>query len=290
MRIQTLFKDKKQQYGKSGRVSADKAKGNPKGARHRNATTTVEMRRFIQESPLPVAELARVLNITPATVRKWKNRATVTDSSNQPHHLNTTLTPVQEYVVVGLRYQLKLTLDKLLEVTQRHINPNVSRSGLARCLKRHGVSRLGDITPNESLPEKHFASLPICRDAGTERYTLNSHTLAQTLKLPAEDEQTVVQIEAMHVPLEDEGSFSVLIGMAPAHDWVYVDIYPDERGDADIEAADRYITHVLHHGPFRLRKILARNYQTFLARFPDAKSAKNRKKSPPNPAPTGVAP
>ncbi|QYJ76464.1 MULTISPECIES: transcriptional regulator [Shewanella] len=271
-------------------MSADKSAPPIKtGARHRNATTTVEMRRFIQESPLPVAELARLLNITPATVRKWKNRATVADSSNLPHHLNTTLTPVQEYVVVGLRYQLKLTLDKLLEVTQQHINPGVSRSGLARCLKRHGVSRLGDITPVDALPDKHFALLPVFRDSGTENYALNSHTLAQTLALPAEDEHTVVQVEAMHVPIEQDGSYSVLIGMATAHDWVYVDIYPDTEADAEFKAADRYMSHVLNQGPFQLKKLLARNYQTFLARFPDVRGAKTRKKTPERPAPTGVA-
>ncbi len=101
--------------------------------RHRNATTTPEMRLFIQQSDLSVSQLAKILNITEATVRKWRKRESSSNSSNTPHHLNTTLTPMEEYVVVGLRYQLKLTLDRLLNVTQTFINPNVSRSGLARC-------------------------------------------------------------------------------------------------------------------------------------------------------------
>ncbi|WP_410176157.1 transcriptional regulator [Shewanella cyperi] len=255
------------------------------GARHRNATTTVEMRRFIQTSNLGVQELAKLLNITPATVRKWKQRDSVSDSPNTPHHLNTTLTQVEEYVVVGLRYQLKLTLDKLLEVTQSFINPHVSRSGLARCLKRHGVSRLGDIEPNGELPDKHFNKLPVYRGSNTESYTLNTHTLAQALALPSEDEQTVVQVEAMRIPVAADQPHSVLIGMDPSHDWVYVDIYTD----TDTEAANRYMAHVLANGPFSLRKVLARNYQTFLERFPDADGTKAHTKTPAPSAPSGEA-
>lgn len=123
----------------------DECTQNATQVRHRNATTTPEMRQFIQESDLSVSQLAKVLNISEATVRKWRKRDSIDDSPTTPHHLNTTLTPLQEYVVVGLRFQLKLPLDRLLQVTQQFINPNVSRSGLARCLKRYGVSRIAGI-------------------------------------------------------------------------------------------------------------------------------------------------
>ncbi|MGL5667806.1 MAG: helix-turn-helix domain-containing protein, partial [Shewanella sp.] len=73
-------------------------KSAPKTARHRNATTTPEMRHFIQQSELSVSQLAKILNITEATVRKWRKRESVNDSPNTPHHLNTTLTPMEEYV------------------------------------------------------------------------------------------------------------------------------------------------------------------------------------------------
>jgi len=69
---------------------------------HANATTTVEMREFIQESDLPTAVLARLLKISESTVRKWRRRETVDDKSHIPKQLNTTLTPAQEYVIVEL--------------------------------------------------------------------------------------------------------------------------------------------------------------------------------------------
>ena len=131
-----------------------------KTAQHRNATTTPEMRQFIQESDFSVSQLAKILNISEATVRKWRKRESISDTPNTPHHLKTTLSPMEEYVVVGLRYQLKMPLDRLLQVTQRFINPHVSRSGLARCLKRYGVSRLDEFE-SPYVPEKFFNQLSI---------------------------------------------------------------------------------------------------------------------------------
>lgn len=240
------------------------SRGNGSAKANGRSHTTPEMRRFIQSSDLSVRELSRILNISEATVRKWRRRSDIEDRDHTPHHLNTTLTPPQEYVVVGLRYQLKLTLDRLLEVTRTFINPAVSRSGLARCLKRHGVSRIGEIERSDQLPDKHFTSLPVYRSDSLESYTLNASTLAQTL-----GETKVVQIEAMHIPTdESEGcaSCSVMIGLEPEFDWIYVDIYTD----SDALAADRYIAHVLAHGPFKLKRLLARNYRKFQQRFPDA--------------------
>lgn len=56
-----------------------------------------------------------------------------------------------------LRRTLLLALDDLLAVTREFLNPDVSRSGLDRCLRRHGVSNLDALrskTPAE--PRKAF--------------------------------------------------------------------------------------------------------------------------------------
>lgn len=44
-----------------------------------------------------------------------------------------------------LRQTLLLPTDDLLAVTCEFINPAVSRAGLGRCLRRHGVSDLRDL-------------------------------------------------------------------------------------------------------------------------------------------------
>jgi hypothetical protein len=70
---------------------------------------------------------------------KWKKRTSVHDASHTPHRLQTTLTPTQERIVVELRRTLLLPLDDLLAVTREFICPKATRSGLDRCLRRHGV-------------------------------------------------------------------------------------------------------------------------------------------------------
>ena len=118
---------------------------------HKNATTTPEIRAFIRESELPTAVLARLLKVSESTVRKWRKRDTLEDASHIPKNINTTLTLQQQYVVVQLRTHLMLSLDQLLKVCREFINENTSRAGLQRCLKRHGVSKLADIDPEDEL-------------------------------------------------------------------------------------------------------------------------------------------
>jgi len=50
-------------------------------------------------------------------------------------------------------------LDDLLAVTREFIHPEVSRSGLDRCLRRYGVSNLKTLMPQEDgakMPVKPF--------------------------------------------------------------------------------------------------------------------------------------
>jgi transposase InsO family protein len=63
----------------------------------------------------------------------------------------------QEDVVVELRRILLLPLDDLLAVPREFLNPDVSRSGLDRCLRRHGVSNLNALRPKTPAePHKAF--------------------------------------------------------------------------------------------------------------------------------------
>ncbi|WOT06094.1 transcriptional regulator [Shewanella youngdeokensis] len=267
-------------------------KQNISDSRHRNATTTPEMRQFIQESDFSIQHLSKILNISETTVRKWRKRNSIVNSSNTPHHLNTTLTPLQEYVVVGLRCQLKMPLDKLLNATQQFINPNVSRSGLARCLKRYGVSRIGAINSPE-VPARYFNQLPITQGYNVKTYALHYETLAKTLALPSTNPEDVVQVVSVTIPpqLTEQQPHSVLLGIDPHSDWIYLDIYQD----SNTQATNRYIAYVLRHGPFYLRKLLVSNYHQFLKRFPGAtpnrrttaQRPKTNKMTPPNKVSTG---
>jgi len=71
--------------------------------------------------------------------------------SHTAHRLQTRLTPAQEAIAVYLRRNLLLPLDDLLAVMREFVCPSVSRSGLDRCLRRHGVGNLRNLLPP---PEK----------------------------------------------------------------------------------------------------------------------------------------
>ena len=124
---------------------------------HGQGHTTPAIRREIQASTLSDRQLARKHGLTRATVRKWRRRNSVEDASHRPHTLHTTLTSAQEAIVVYLRQPLLLPLDDLVVVTREFLNPNVSRSGLDRCLRRHGVASLKALQPSpDPKPVKAF--------------------------------------------------------------------------------------------------------------------------------------
>jgi transposase InsO family protein len=107
---------------------------------HANARTTPKTRAYIQASPLPVSQLARELGISETSVRRWRGRTRVTDGSHVRHHLGQSMTLEEEDLICGLRQDAGLSLDDLCEVIHRCVNPNLSRSAVHRCLKRHGLS------------------------------------------------------------------------------------------------------------------------------------------------------
>ena len=123
---------------------------------HKEATTTPKVRAAIQASDEPAWALAERYGTTEQTVWKWRKRDSVEDRSHTPHRLQTTLTPAQEAVAVALRKALLVSLDDLLAVVREFLNPNVSRSGLDRCLRRHGVGNLRDMKAKAPRP-KHSA-------------------------------------------------------------------------------------------------------------------------------------
>lgn len=57
---------------------------------------------------------------------------------------------------MALRTTLLVSLDDLLAVVREFLNPNASRSGLDRCLRRHSVGNLRDLKAKPSKP-KHSA-------------------------------------------------------------------------------------------------------------------------------------
>jgi len=126
---------------------------------HGSAHTTAAVRRAIQDSQASVRSLAKQYGINPKTVAKWKRRAEVEDAPmgpKQPH--STVLSTEEEALIVAFRKHTLLPLDDCLYVLQETI-PHLTRSALHRCLQRHGISRLPEIT--EKAKKSRFKPYPI---------------------------------------------------------------------------------------------------------------------------------
>jgi transposase-like protein len=126
--------------------------------RHKQTTTTPKIRTAIQASDEPAWIVAERYGISEQTVWKWRKRDSVQDRSHTAHRLQTTLTLAQEAVTVALRKTLLVSLDDLLAVVREFLNPDVSRLGLDRCLRRHGVGNLRDLKAKDARPKHSDAA------------------------------------------------------------------------------------------------------------------------------------
>src|SRR5918995_572775 len=127
---------------------------------HGSATTTEAVRRAIQNSQASLRALAERHGINPKTVAKWKKRDTTADRPTGPRAPHSTVLSVQEEaIVVAFRQHTLLPLDDCLYALQPTI-PHLTRSSLHRCLQRHGISRLPEVTGDKPAKRK-FKAYPI---------------------------------------------------------------------------------------------------------------------------------
>lgn len=133
---------------------------------HGSARTTAAVRRAIQTSQASIRSLAQQYGINPKTVTKWRKRADVQDAPMGPKQAHSTiLTTEEEALIVAFRKHTLLPLDDCLYVLQETI-PHLTRSALHRCLQRHGISRLSEVSDKSSnrIPSAIFTSTSLrCR-------------------------------------------------------------------------------------------------------------------------------
>src|ERR1022692_2835190 len=127
---------------------------------HGSARTTKALRRAIQHSQASIRALARRYGINPKTIAKWKRRTTTADAPMGPKApRSTVLSKEEEAIVVAFRKHTLLPLDDCLYALQATI-PHLTRSALHRCLQRHDISRLPEVTGDKE-PKRKFKTYPI---------------------------------------------------------------------------------------------------------------------------------
>ena len=210
---------------------------------HKNARTTPAIRRELQAYPPSVTNkaLAEAYNLNRHTIAKWRKRESLEDASHRPHNIDATLNPAQEVVVVALREALLLPLDDLLAVTHEFINPEVSRSGLNRCLRRHDVPSLKELRAREQEADRP-------KHKGFKDY-----------------EPGFVHMDLKYLPqMPDEDQRKYLFAAIDrATRWVYVEIL----GDKSAKSAKGFLKRLIDKAPFKISKLLTDNGKEFTDRF-----------------------
>ena len=120
---------------------------------HPRARTTEKVRREMQRSDETIQSLARRHGVNRKTVAKWRQRTTASDSPMGPQVFRSTvLDPEQEAVIVAFRKHTRLPLDDCLRCLKKQI-PGLKRSALHRCLRRHGLSKIGRAALRPSIAD-----------------------------------------------------------------------------------------------------------------------------------------
>lgn len=113
---------------------------------HKNARTTLSIRREIQENKESINSLAKKLGLSWKTVAKWKKRKTIEDLSSKPKRLRTTLSQYEEDLIVFERKKFKKTTEEIYFSLENKID-NLYPVKIYRVLKRHNLS----VFPEELL-------------------------------------------------------------------------------------------------------------------------------------------
>ncbi len=207
-------------------------------ALHKNARTTPAVRAEIAASNETASVLAQRYGITEQTVYKWKKRNVFGDRSHTAHRLQTILTPAQEAIVVHLRRTLLLPLDDLLAVTREFLSPDVSRSGLDRCLRRYGTGNLNALKPRgPAMAHKTFKNY----------------------------EPGYVHVDVKYLPqMQDESSRRYLfVAIDRAARWVFVQF----KANKTAASARAFLAALYKSCPIRISKLLTDNGKEFTDRL-----------------------
>ena len=200
---------------------------------HANATTTPRTRAYIQQSTASTAALAKELGIHARTVARWKARPDVVDRSTRPHRVATTISDWEEALILELRRSLALPLDDIVEAMRRCLNPQLSRSGVHRCLKRHNLS--APLTAQQT-PAVAFQT---------------------------DNPAGFIHIDVKYLPPLGRRRSYAYVAIDRATRFVYLEILPDRRA----ATAAAFLERFLDRFPLPVHTILTDNGSEFTDRF-----------------------
>ena len=195
---------------------------------HANAKTTPRIRKEIQESMESAPTLAKRLNLNVKTVLKWKKASSLEDKRSGPQKPKSVLSDTTQQVICEFRRLSKLPLDDVYMALKDRI-PELTRSNLHRCLKRHGLNVLPQ-EEREAREKKKFKDYPI----------------------------GFVHIDITQVRTQ-QGKCYLFVAIDRATKYVYVELH--ETMTAAIAGA--FLRQLIDHCPFKITQILTDNVAQF---------------------------
>ncbi len=114
-----------------------------RGNVHKNARTTIDIRKKIKNSKKSNVYLAKKYNIHRLTVAKWKKRESPLDQHTKPKDGKTAkhLEPLEEAIIFFVRKATGLTLDRMMDALTQEMMPHLKRDNLYRCLMKYRINK-----------------------------------------------------------------------------------------------------------------------------------------------------
>ena len=198
---------------------------------HARATTTIAIRKKIQQSQKGVHALAKDLGINFKTVLKWRKRDHVSDLPFGSKKLRTVLTEIEEKAICVFRKSTNHSLDDCF-IALKDTIPKLSRSNLHRCLKRHGLS---------VLPKEDSTLLP-----GSK-------------KKFATYEIGYLHIDITEIILENNPKFYLFVAVDRVSKMAVAMLYQNQT----IENSIKFLKEVIELFPYKIHRILTDNGAQF---------------------------
>lgn len=152
------------------------------------------------------------------------------------------MTRQQEHIAVLARKLLLLSLDDLLVVVRTFLNPDVSRSGLDRCLRRHGVSNLKALVAEQQGPQQK-----------------DKH------KQFKDYDPGFLHLDIKYLPMMPDQSTRryLYVAIDRATRWVYLEVLDDKKA----KTAAGFLKRVREACPMHIYTLLADNGKEFTDRY-----------------------
>ena len=200
---------------------------------HKNAKTTIRVRKEIQESLESAPKLAKKYSLNVKTVLKWKKADDVEDKKSGAKKPKSSLTDLEQQIICEFRRTTKFPLDDVYVALKDKI-PNLTRSNLYRCLKRNNLNQ---------LPKDDELDL---EDGNKKTKKFKDYGIG------------FIHIDITEVRVET-GKCYMFVAIDRLTKYVYAEIYDNMTSVTSVQLLDNLIKHC----PFKINKILTDNGAQF---------------------------